>query len=396
MDAFIGQLYQQTFYRNSLDTIHSFFSFILSNTLVSYKKQTKVPLSTAYFPLDSFSKLIAHLLKGYPVGSNEGLLFKKRELIGIVLETIGLEMVKSTNDEPQSDGEDLNQKAFVRLSVQLFGELALHYSDPSMADEFNQTLLTIGNFLLEIQPTNVPSFCFGWLELISCKHLLPHYMNNSRLWPIYSSLLKSLFSFFSKLSLATNPAKSLPVVYKGILRFLLVLLHDFSDFLSFYALDLCNLIPYSCVQFRNLVLSAFPKQMKLLDPFGSCVRVDSVPEGSKQPEISSDWKSDITPVLQLVTDAKDEDVKSLVDIIKQHLIAQPSLQERFVKTNCLVTLCATLSISTGKPIYSKLLIQLIGNSDNELRYLLLSGCANHLRYPNTMTTFFFSSTCSIV
>ena len=107
--------------------------------------------------------------------------------------------------------------------------------------EFQQFLVIIAQFLNEIQSENVPFFFFGWIELVRSKHLLSHFVANSSLWCIYSSLV--------------------------ILRFLLVLLHKFSDFLSYYALNLCDSIPHFCIQYRNLILSAFSKDLKLLDPF---------------------------------------------------------------------------------------------------------------------------------
>lgn len=385
MNTFVNQLYQQTFSKAPLEVVRSFLEFLVESALESYHKQCKVPLSTTYFPLDSFAKLIVSLIKGYP---SVDLVFKKQELLGMVLESIGLKMIQMKESEGVKENNS-NQKAFVRLLVQLFAEISLHYNESESSAEFQQSLVIIAQFLNEIQPENVPFFFFGWIELVSCKHLLSHFVTNSSLWGIYSSLVKSLFSFFSKL-ISSNPSKtrdSTQIAYKGILRFLLVLLHDFSDFLSYYALDLCDSIPHFCIQYRNLILSAFPRDLKLLDPFGSCVKIDSVPESLKSPSFSQDWKNSITPIIQLACDVKEEDIKSLVDILKQHLTSQSSLQQKYSKTNCLVTLCITRDISSGKSLHSKLLSQLVVESDNELRYLLLASIANHLRFPNTMTSF---------
>ena len=56
-------------------------------------------------------------------------------------------------------------------------------------------------------------------------------------------------------------------LYRGLLRVLLVLLHDFPEFLSEYHISFCDVIPSTCVQLRNLVLSAFPRTMRLPDPY---------------------------------------------------------------------------------------------------------------------------------
>lgn len=59
---------------------------------------------------------------------------------------------------------------------------------------------------------------------------------------------------------------------------LLVLLHDFPEFLCLYHFPLCDCIPPPCIQMRNLVLSAFNREMKLPDPFTPNLRVDILPE----------------------------------------------------------------------------------------------------------------------
>lgn len=63
------------------------------------------------------------------------------------------------------------------------------------------------------------------------------------------------------------------VLYRGVLRLLLVLLHDFPEFLCEYHFSLCDVIPATCIQLRNLILSAFPKNMRLPDPFTPNLKV---------------------------------------------------------------------------------------------------------------------------
>jgi CCR4-NOT transcription complex subunit 1 len=67
-----------------------------------------------------------------------------------------------------------------------------------------------------------------------------------------------LFSFVSYMQIL--------LLYKGTLRVLLVLLHDFPEFLCDYHFSFCDVIPPSCIQMRNVILSAFPRNMRLPDP----------------------------------------------------------------------------------------------------------------------------------
>ena len=55
-------------------------------------------------------------------------------------------------------------------------------------------------------------------------------------------------------------------LYRGTLRVLLVLLHDFPEFLCDYHYGFCDVISPNCIQMRNIILSAFPHNMLLPAP----------------------------------------------------------------------------------------------------------------------------------
>ncbi|CAN0366659.1 unnamed protein product, partial [Hapterophycus canaliculatus] len=83
--------------------------------------------------------------------------------------------------------------------------------------------------------------------------------------------------------------ESVRLLYQGMLRTLLVLLHDFPEFLSDYHLSFCDVIPPTCIQLRNLVLAAFPRSMRLPDPFTPNLKVDLLPEIALAPRILSNY-----------------------------------------------------------------------------------------------------------
>lgn len=110
-------------------------------------------------------------------------------------------------------------------------------------------------------------------------------------------------------------------LYRGALRLLLVLLHDFPEFLSEYYFTLCDVIPPRCIQLRNIVLSAFPPSISLPDPHLRNIKFDSIPEMGPIPPILSDFTSGL----------KSGDLRSYLD---QYLLNRgtpsflPSLKER--------------------------------------------------------------------
>lgn len=80
-------------------------------------------------------------------------------------------------------------------------------------------------------------------------------------------------------------------LYRGSLRLLLVLLHDFPEFLSEYYFTLCDAIPPRCIQLRNIILSAFPTSIILPDPHLRSVKFETLPEMGPIPPILSDFAS---------------------------------------------------------------------------------------------------------
>ena len=82
---------------------------------------------------------------------------------------------------------------------------------------------------------------------------------------------------------------------QGTMRVLLVLLHDFPELLCDYHYAFCDVIPSNCIQVRNLILSAFPRSMRLPDPFTPNLKVDILPEIANAPRIMSNFVAMIHP-----------------------------------------------------------------------------------------------------
>ena len=83
-------------------------------------------------------------------------------------------------------------------------------------------------------------------------------------------------------------------LYRGTLRILLVLLHDFPDFLSEYYFSLCDVVPPHCIQLRNIILSAYPLRITLPDPHRTPAN-DPVMDIGTIPPILSDFSSNLKP-----------------------------------------------------------------------------------------------------
>lgn len=109
-------------------------------------------------------------------------------------------------------------------------------------------------------------------------------------WADFHRVLMALFKFMSTFLEAGEMASSSRSIFRATIRILLVLMHDFPEFLVEYCHTLCAALPAHCVQLRNIVLAAFPRSQA---PLPSCYsRLDDlVPEMQRVPHVRSDYIS---------------------------------------------------------------------------------------------------------
>lgn len=197
-------------------------------------------------------------------------------------------------------------------------------------------------------------------------------------------------------------------LYRGVLRILMILQHDFPEFLAENHYRLCNAIPASCSQLRNLVLSACPSSMPVLpDPFTAGLKVDRLEGIRDAPRISGDTSKPLSrrglkePIDRAL---KNSDVQD--GIIAQIVGATYSLGSRRVtETGVDIPFLHSLvlyvggnalssAIQKGGPAFvddsphAALLVKLSKQLQPEARYYFFSAIADQLRYPNSHTQFF--------
>mgnify|MGYP006102732735 FL=1 len=110
-----------------------------------------------------------------------------------------------------------------------------------------QILGVFGSALHVIQPSVVPGFTFAWLELVSHRMFLPNLLlaKKQKGFGLACQLLMDLFAFLSPYLKSGKFGDSIRTLYKGTLRVLLVLLHDFPEFLCENYLNFVSIVPVS-------------------------------------------------------------------------------------------------------------------------------------------------------
>lgn len=223
-------------------------------------------------------------------------------------------------------------------------------------------------------------------------------------WMLMHRLLIDLFVFMEPYLRRAQLQQAIRTLYKGTLRVLLVLLHDFPEFLCDYHFSFCDVIPANCIQLRNLFLSAFPRTMRLPDPFTPNLKVDLLPDISQPPRILSNFTAALS--YNGLRQELDNYLKNrapatfldwLVDCLKSPGHASSASSTYNVPAiNALVVYIGAQAIlqiqNSQTPIghtpTMDIFQHLALNLDAEGRYHLFNAIANQLRYPNNQTHYF--------
>ena len=107
----------------------------------------------------------------------------------------------------------------------------------------------------------------------------------------FHRLLVALLRFQAPFLRAAHLQDTTRLLFKATLRILLLLLHDFPEYLCEHHQALCDAIPTSCIQMRNLVLCAYPRALQLPDPFAPSVRLAQLPEAAQEPVVRFDFRA---------------------------------------------------------------------------------------------------------
>jgi CCR4-NOT transcription complex subunit 1 len=199
----------------------------------------------------------------------------------------------STRDGAGEVGLALNQRAYYKLFLCLISDLL---APDQLFETIRPQLLTaLANALHCLQPKILPGFTFAWLELLSQRQLLTALLRSQKESSLFHMLLLDILEFTAPYLVAVQLNEPLRLLYREVMRLLLVLLHEFPDFLCINYLSLCDILPPSCVQMRNVILSAYPINVRLPNPFLPTLKADWLPELSQSPLISTSATLEILP-----------------------------------------------------------------------------------------------------
>lgn len=319
-----------------------------------------------------------------------------------------------------------DQRVFFRMFANLMKDLTVQ--EPALDAIHLQVLNTFASAYNTLQPTMLPGFVFAWTELVSHRCFMPLLLRakQQRGWQILHRLLMNLFVFlepFLRHATTHHLSPSVGALYKGTVRIVLVLLHDYPEFLADFYNSFCDVLPAAAVQLRNVILSAFSRAMRLPDPLTLGLQVSQLPEVSVSPRLMPAWGTALA--YNGIKDYVDEFLRATsnraavfpADLISKLLRTPAQLERDPIACKYAIPVLNALVLYLGKEAIVEMasggasgaaapgtdakptskfeqsasmdVFRFLADELNaEGRYWYFSSLANHLRYPNAHTHYF--------
>lgn len=399
VDSFVQQLRNTQVIRNKGD----FFLFVRRGIDLSIDRFEHMMHagSDAYMMIDALAKLI-----GVFVGMHQDSVTTRASFVDSIFVIITLVLYHHHTNR----GEHLNQRFFFRLFSMLLHELH-SICDQLPEEESRQIILTIANKMEPLGPFRLPGFIFGWLSLLQHRCFLPSLLSlpDYAGWKPFSKLLCQLLDCLSEQLKAPNVSPVAKDLYRATLKLLVILQHDFGDFVAAYHVDIYKSISPHCTQLLNAVLAAQPphgyiktiakakgnteqEETKVypglvdeakatLQQAGLLDGVEQIVQGDTSEGIMAQIVHSMSTGANHETTFGQVPVSASVDVINAVVIYLGNhAAERLAGAE-------TIKMNGKEPEVAALCV-LVHEVSPEARYYLLSSMINQLRYPNMHTEFF--------
>ena len=309
--------------------------------------------------------------------------------------------------------ESFCQPVFFRFFALLLHEvadLAGHIPD----GEHEQIMLKFAARLYDLRPSLYPGFVYGWSELVAHRSFMPVVLQlpgGSGQAP-FTKLVTQFLSYLGELLKPLNVSALAKDMYHAVLKFLVVLHHDFPDYVAANHVQLCQHLPPYTSQLINVILAATPAAFtKQADPFQPGLKVDRISDMKEAPATSFDSAGLLREI-------------GLLDILEQALHNGPSedaiaqINHAINKVDEEATTFGFVPIGVNRRIIDAVVAQfanfavnraaskgdsaifvpgasdiktlhmLVTEVSPEARYYLVLSMINELRYANASTNYF--------
>ena len=398
--AFLQQLNEQHIVSDSNGSV-AFFRACIEISCTAYERVTAVPYATqdaAYIHVDALAKLFAYLVI-YQSDIDDRPEASKSKSLDTVLKLIILIM----NDQQKKQPDTWNARVYFRLFSSLVCEM--HAGRAQLGAQQEVEVYRVFGVMLEILQ-HYDGFIFAWLALLSHRLLVPAYLAGAARtnggWTIYSGLITVLFHQLDRILAMPDPTTDVPNFYRGVLRFLLMLHHDFPEYLTENHVLLNSAVPTGCAQIHNIINSAATRAImaEQPDPFTTGLKINRMEMVRQSPASTDMYQKALANagIKETVERVSHSASPSSADYgaITQALASTefpPTLVANALVLALGVSGTPTSSVFSSAAPPSRLIEHLARTLPPATRYTLLSAIMNQIRHVNAHTHYF--STCLV-
>ncbi|KAJ0836869.1 putative CCR4-Not complex component, Not1, CCR4-NOT transcription complex subunit 1 [Helianthus annuus] len=212
--------------------------------------------TSSFLAIDIYTDVVFSVLKFYPDNEKS----TKYSLLLKVLTVIVGFITKDANERKST----FNPKPYFRIFNNILNRLNTVNSVILDADFHVYVLAGLAQSFHALQPAKVPEFSFAWLELVTLTDFMPKLLNqdNHQGWPYFKCLVIDVLRYMEPILRGGEVTEPVHVLYNYTRRMLLVLSHDFPEFICCYRSSLYDIIPPHCIELRNIILSTMPHNMR--------------------------------------------------------------------------------------------------------------------------------------
>lgn len=397
--AFVRQLHANHITTDAKDAI-AFIRACIEMSCMYFERLTAAPWSTQdapYTQIDALGKLIACMVAYQAPVDGEPQTNKANSLEAIVRLVILV-----MNEHHNKQRERWNAKVYFRLFSTLLCELRDLRQYFGQQQELEIARL-MGLALQVMQPRYFPGFTYCWLALLSHRLLIPAFLGgagrNNGGWDNFTKLLRTLLTNLDEM-LAVNDGPVMQDFYRGVMRVLLVIHHDFPGYLIENHLQLNSSIPLFCHQLHNIINSTVSRAIihDQPDPFTPGLKINRLEQVRQTPAIHADLDKILEDVhlkgpLESICQSSELDTGE-VAIVASTIENLPSTAATRLALNALVLYIGVHNTKTSNAFSAaatsaRLLERLLSVTlAPEARYHLVSAMANQVRYVNAHTHYF--------
>ncbi|KAJ8130528.1 hypothetical protein O1611_g3100 [Lasiodiplodia mahajangana] len=209
----------------------------------------------AFACVDALVKMIEVFARDSATGSEDS----KDGPVNIFRSVLSLTAV-FLNHHHTTRGDQFNGRVFFRLFAML-----LHTIDDVFVDDLQplrkDVFLELAETLLRLCPDRFPGFSYAWVYLIGHRQFLPNLLalEGRSGWAPLTKILQSLLTNVSEHMKGIDIPDVVKDYYRATIKVMVALAHDYADYVSANASQLCSSIAPHVRQLRNIILTCNPR-----------------------------------------------------------------------------------------------------------------------------------------